>query len=388
MDLRRQVKDRGPGAENLTVNDDRALSSSAEAAFEPGRVSLLWMLAPLACAHAGALPLDLSSASGTERIVAAGTDGAVAFLLLVGLLALLRGVVPRKGWPVPLLVTIAAVGTGTRMVATGEPLAGADIALVFVAALATVSWPEIRLVWAAAFVAWGTGLAFASEGLSASWWTAAALGACGLLMAVVLQWAMKRYRWGIEEARTALLRLSVIDPLTGIPNRKGLDMLAEPMIENARRQGQAVHCLFVDVDGFREINERLGRRSGDVVLEAVSEALKASVRTTDIVSRWAGDQFAVVGPGTGTSPLELERRARSRLENDLPVPREVWPGRLSVGSATLVPWDDGDLESMLNRADQDMQLRRSLRRQSRERALGQEPGASPGSSSVSGRWGT
>jgi len=371
------------------VNDDRALSPSAEAAFEPGRASLLWLLAPLAVAHAGAIPVDVSSASGTERIVAVATDGVVALLLLSGLLAVLTRVVPRAGWIVSFLVAISAVGTGARMAVTGDPLTGSGICLAFVAALAAVSWAEVRWAWLVGIVAWGTGLAFADDGATARWWWTVVVGLGGLVVAAVLHRGMNRYRWGIEEARTALLRLSVIDPLTGIPNRKGLDMLAEPLIENARRQGQAVHCLFIDVDGFREVNEQLGRHSGDTVLEAVAESLKASVRTTDIVCRWSGDQFAVVGPGTGTSPLELERRARSRLENDLPVPSEVWPGRLSVGSATLVPWDDGDLESMLNRADQDMQLRRSLRRQSRERAMGQEPGSSSGGSSpLPGRWGT
>jgi diguanylate cyclase (GGDEF)-like protein len=91
--------------------------------------------------------------------------------------------------------------------------------------------------------------------------------------------------------------------------------------------------------------------------------VNASIRSTDVVARLTGDAFVVVGPGTGMSPLELERRVRAKLTAQATVPAEVWQPRVSVGAAALVPWDEGDLESLLRRADQDMYLRRSLRRQ-------------------------
>jgi len=84
-----------------------------------------------------------------------------------------------------------------------------------------------------------------------------------------------------------------------------------------------------------------------------------------VVARWSADEFVVLGPGTGTSPLEMERRVRKRLAAACPVPADVWSPRVSVGSSTLVPWDDGDLEDLTRRADEDMHLRRALRRRSR-----------------------
>jgi diguanylate cyclase (GGDEF)-like protein len=167
--------------------------------------------------------------------------------------------------------------------------------------------------------------------------------------------------------------LAVRDPLTGAVNRQGLDMVAVPMLENARRQGEALHCLLVDIDDFRRVNEEAGAQAGDEVLRAVLAALTSAVRTTDVVARWSGDEFAVVGPGTGTSPLELERRVHASLTEAPPLPPEVWGARVSIGSATLVPWDDGDLGGLLRRADQDMRLRRSLRRQRAERDAGPVP---------------
>jgi diguanylate cyclase (GGDEF)-like protein len=135
------------------------------------------------------------------------------------------------------------------------------------------------------------------------------------------------------------------------------------MIENARRQGQAVHSLYVDIDDFKAVNADAGDGAGDEVLVALAEALKTSIRATDTVARWSGDEFVVLGPGTGISPLELERRLRSHLSQVSPVPESVWSARVSIGSATLVPWDEGDLTALISRAEQDMRLRRTLRRQ-------------------------
>ena len=134
------------------------------------------------------------------------------------------------------------------------------------------------------------------------------------------------------------------------------------MIEHARRDGQAVHCLMIDIDGLRGVNEHMGHRGGDEVLLAVADALRGSTRSTDVVARWGEDQFAILGPGTGTSPLEMERRVRALVKASPPVPDDVWSGRVSIGSATLVPWDEGGLGSLLDRAEADMILRRSLRR--------------------------
>jgi len=140
------------------------------------------------------------------------------------------------------------------------------------------------------------------------------------------------------------------------------------------------------------VNRALGMGAGDAVLLAVADAVMGSVRGTDVAARWTSDEFVIVGPGTGVSPLEFERRVRNRIATNPPVSTDTWDGRVSIGSATLVPWDEGDLVSLLNRAEQDMTLRRSLRRQGRDRASALGPMArrlveddpAPGSNSDSG----
>ena len=167
----------------------------------------------------------------------------------------------------------------------------------------------------------------------------------------------------IERALTFAQNATVHDPLTSLANRKGLAMLGAQILETARRRGDAVYCMFLDVDGLARVNAELGHAAGDEVLLTVSEALTSSTRATDAVARWGDDEFVVIGPGTGLAPLEMERRVRARCLENSPVPREKWPARISAGGAVLEPWDDGDMETLLRQADREMHLRRALRRE-------------------------
>jgi GGDEF domain-containing protein len=145
-----------------------------------------------------------------------------------------------------------------------------------------------------------------------------------------------------------------------------------------------VHCLYLDIVGLARVNDSHGQVVGDDLLVSVAEALTEAVRGTDVVARWGGDEFVVIGPGTGISPLELERRLSSGpgpggsdgaagatagpgIGSGVPGAATALPGDVSVGSSTLVPWDDGGLDSLLRRAEQDMALRRSLRQQAKQR---------------------
>jgi diguanylate cyclase (GGDEF)-like protein len=157
-------------------------------------------------------------------------------------------------------------------------------------------------------------------------------------------------------------RAAVEDDLTGLLNRRGLTLVGQQVVASARRAGNAVHCVFVDVDGLKEVNDRDGHLAGDRVLLAVAEAIRMSVRSGDAVARWGGDEFCIIGPGPGTAPIELEKRIVQRV-NELP-PEDVpgWLPRVSAGSAMLAPWDDGDLSALFDQADREMYRRRSLRR--------------------------
>ena len=341
---------------------------------------LPWLLATLATVHvigavAGLLP-------GAGRPVAVGLDAVVA---LGAGLAVVLGRGRATGTPFQLtavvLILLGAVASGVRSGASDQLGFGADVVLAVLAATGLRSRRAFAVAvsgslggWAVAAVGGVLAGSQAARPAGFAWVAATGLALVVTVAAAGLRLALASMRSGFESATRLAQLHAVSDPLTGAQNRRGLELMAVPMIEHARRQGEAVHCLFVDLDDFRVVNEQLGRSSGDDVLDAVCQSLLASIRATDVVARWSGDQFVVVGPGTGVSPLEMERRVRAQLTGEPPVPIEVWNGRVSIGSATLVPWDEGNLDSLLGRAEEDMQLRRSLRRQSRDRARSTQSG--------------
>jgi diguanylate cyclase (GGDEF)-like protein len=310
-------------------------------------------------------------------VVAATSDGTVRIALTaaIGLgAAVLAGVaVVLRRRPVPdhlahpltaAMVVLVAASALAQMVLTDRPRESATIMLVLVVAGAVLL--SVRWVLGVLYVVWG-GWAVGAVLVGASdQWPHQVFELVG---ATAVALAVNQLRRGsvqaLAEARAAAEVATVRDQLTGVANRRGLALVGAQMVEQARRQGDAVHCLFVDIDDLKRVNELVGHAAGDDVLVAVAEALRSVTRATDIVARWGGDEFCVVGPGPGMPPLELERRVRDSVVLQEPVPADVWSVRVSAGGAMLAPWDAGTLETLLGKADQEMYLRRSLRKEGR-----------------------
>jgi diguanylate cyclase len=94
-------------------------------------------------------------------------------------------------------------------------------------------------------------------------------------------------------------RLSMIDALTGIPNRAAYDERIEYELLRWKRQGAAVSVLAWDIDRFKAINDAYGHRAGDKVLRVIGQHLAAHVRGTDFVARYGGEEFVMILVGTG-----------------------------------------------------------------------------------------
>jgi diguanylate cyclase (GGDEF)-like protein len=304
------------------------------------------------------LPAETGARVTTIVVAAAG-------LLLLGGLAALgwRGRVPER-LANPLLAAALAGSAGCGalhvwLADDGGRTTG--VLLVLTAAGAFVldrRWYLVTVVatvglWAAA----GTGVA-GSPGTWPHVVVVAGATALGLAIGVTRRAAIDRYDEVLERAR----RASVEDPLTGLLNRRGLQLVGTQVEASARRAGNAMHCVFVDVDGLKAVNDRRGHAAGDQVLLAVADAIRLSVRSGDVVGRWGGDEFTVLGPGPGTAPVELERRIVARLQDMPPDGVPGWVPGVSAGSAMLAPWDDGDLTTLLDQADREMYRRRALRR--------------------------
>ncbi len=147
-----------------------------------------------------------------------------------------------------------------------------------------------------------------------------------------------------EQQRTSALmarleRLSQEDPLTGLANRRRWDAELAAACAAGSRDGQPVAVVLIDVDHFKQVNDRHGHAGGDAALCAVAGLLREAVRDGDVVARLGGDELAVLLPGTDAArAVELAEHLRSAtLALRLP---GFAPGELSVSLGVAVA--DGD----------------------------------------------
>lgn len=91
-----------------------------------------------------------------------------------------------------------------------------------------------------------------------------------------------------------LERLAFLDPLTGLANRRYTEITLNARLEELQRYGWRFGVIFIDIDNFKDINDRYGHDAGDEVLKMVARTLQQSVRSFDVVSRWGGEEYVVV----------------------------------------------------------------------------------------------
>lgn len=163
------------------------------------------------------------------------------------------------------------------------------------------------------------------------------------LMSLVLSTMVAENR----SVETALLHLTVTDPLTGLANyRKFIDSL-DAEIERARRSQRGFAILFCDVDNLKLINDQLGHMAGNRALCRVALALRTSCRTIDTVARFGGDEFAVILP---EADIDSARGVARRVSQALAADGDNPPVSVSVGVA-VYPVDGDRAESLVSAAD-------------------------------------
>jgi diguanylate cyclase (GGDEF)-like protein/PAS domain S-box-containing protein len=150
-------------------------------------------------------------------------------------------------------------------------------------------------------------------------------------------------------------QLAFFDPLTGLSNRRLLTDRMERALAQARRNGELVAVCMIDLDGFKQVNDRMGHKAGDQLLIEVARRLPECIRETDSASRFGGDEFAVLLSGfTKISECELSlKRVIASLAAPYLVGNEIAHVTASVG-ATIFPNDGGTSDLLLRHADQAM----------------------------------
>jgi diguanylate cyclase (GGDEF)-like protein len=173
---------------------------------------------------------------------------------------------------------------------------------------------------------------------------------------VRIQLLLRQMVRALEEANAKLERLSFLDGLTNIPNRRRFDEYLQLEWRRALRSGESLSVILVDIDFFKNFNDTYGHEAGDDILKKVAGALAATLnRPADLAARYGGEEFVIVLPGTDTAgAAALGERLRAAVTGlGVPHARSSVAGHvtISVGVATTVPQRDVGADSVVEAAD-------------------------------------
>lgn len=146
-------------------------------------------------------------------------------------------------------------------------------------------------------------------------------------------------------------QLATIDGMTGIYNRRHFLLLADREWDRARRYGRPLSFLMIDIDYFKAINDRFGHEIGDRAIVHVANLAGGCKRTTDVLARIGGDEFALLLPETGITQAEVvAERLRCEVAK-CPLAHEAHLATISIGVATADPSMEG-ISDLMKMADQ------------------------------------
>lgn len=157
-----------------------------------------------------------------------------------------------------------------------------------------------------------------------------------------------------KELEDQLRHLANHDVLTGLPNRYLFNNQLELSLHRARRNNYQIAVMFVDLDGFKEINDAFGHENGDILLKTIATRLRNAVRKTDIVARMGGDEFTLILEGVDN---EIISNIAQKSIDEIRKPVDLGPTQGYVSASigiSVYPNDGRDVESLLVHADQAM----------------------------------
>jgi diguanylate cyclase (GGDEF)-like protein len=176
----------------------------------------------------------------------------------------------------------------------------------------------------------------------------------------------------VEELRDALREQATRDALTGLFNRRHFNDAAPPLLAQARRDGQALAAVIIDLDHFKSVNDLHGHEVGDRLLRTFGQVLAGEARASDLVCRWGGEEFCLLLPAT---PVDAACRLVERLLQRWRTSSLELPG-LRLGNLSFSAGvcdsrtEPGDIGALLRAADRALLL---AKRKGRARVLSAEP---------------
>ena len=174
-----------------------------------------------------------------------------------------------------------------------------------------------------------------------------------LLARVRTQLRQKRYADSLREKVQQSIELALLDPLTGLNNRRFLENHLATMLDNARMRRTPLTLMILDIDHFKRVNDTYGHDCGDEVLKSFADRLRGIVRGGDLLCRLGGEEFVIVMPNVEIgAAARIAERARQAIEQEpfvVDAGGRAIPVTTSIGVAERGP--DDDTSSLFRRAD-------------------------------------
>ncbi len=171
--------------------------------------------------------------------------------------------------------------------------------------------------------------------------TREALGFCKDLLPLV----------GLLLTNQYLTRFSFVDKMTGTYMRKYFEQIFEEEIEHASEINQPLSIIMLDIDHFKSVNDLYGHQKGDSVLTAVGQIIRNSIRSTDHVGRYGGEEFIILLPGANKKDgFNIAEKIRTKIESSNLLGNDT-PLTISCGISTF-PWDGNKQINIIEKADQ------------------------------------
>ncbi|RAK19419.1 diguanylate cyclase (GGDEF)-like protein [Anoxybacillus vitaminiphilus] len=155
----------------------------------------------------------------------------------------------------------------------------------------------------------------------------------------------------LNEKRKELYDLAFYDPLTHLPNRRLFNKYADEILHYSKEANTVFSIMFLDLDGFKEVNDTLGHEAGDLLLKTVSQRLKKCVRANDIVARIAGDEFIILLPGIShEQAVKIAERVIETLQAPIVIGNNSVSVTTSIGISSY-PLDGNEIKMLVKKAD-------------------------------------
>lgn len=156
----------------------------------------------------------------------------------------------------------------------------------------------------------------------------------------------------LHEKNRQLSKISTIDELTGVKNRRGFLTETQAVIASSINQGQRAILLFADMDNLKVVNDKFGHDDGDFALRTIATALKASLRTNDIIGRIGGDEFVAFALLGGQQSAEtISNRIHRKLEIMNSTCDKPYYIEASIGIVDFVCDENADIQTLIKKAD-------------------------------------